>query len=211
MDDIFQQQADRQELENKAKDYSLASQQNQELNNEHKQILSKFYEHIALYSAGAITFTTTILGFVLPSNASALTVIKFYLPNITFLYIAWLGFGISFVSSILSKRLDAYYLSAFGFANYTKRYHEYLETQVSFIKKYEGSVTFTSGTEEEVLQVDKSNIGKLKEAHTLNDKNAKKYFKYFKISTNVALIGAGVGLLSLILFAFLLTQSIIYK
>ena len=135
MEDIFKQQVEKQELENKAKDYSFASKQNQELNDEHKKILSKFYEHIALYSAGAIPFTTTILGFVLPSNASALGTETLIIPNIVFLYISWLGFGTAFVASILSKRFDAYYISAFGFANYTKKYHEYLETQISFIKK----------------------------------------------------------------------------
>ena len=70
---------------------------------------------------------------------------------------------------------------------------------------------FTGGTQQEVLEVDKSNIQKLKEAHTSNDKNSKKYFKFFMLSTNTALIGAGIGVVSLILFAFLLTQTIVYK
>jgi len=210
-DKIFQQQADKKELDAKYVSYNNASKQNQELNDEHKKILSKFYEHIALYSAGAITFSTTMLGFVLPNNSTALATINFYLPNIIFLYISWLGFGIAFVTAILYKRFDAYYLSAFGFTNYTKRYREYLETELSFIEKYKGKFMFTGGTEQGVMGVDQNNANKLSKAHRTNKKTMDLNFKLMQWCVNLALVGAGVGVVALIFFSFLLTQTIVFS
>jgi len=207
----LQQQADKMELDAKKREYSLAQEQNQKLNDEHKAILSKYYDNIALYSAGAISFSVTLIGLVLANYPSSLSQIKLYFPNILFLYVSWISFAISFISSLLSKKCDAYYISAFGFTNYTKRYYKYLENELSFIKKYEGVIIYQDGSAKEIIGIDQTNLTKLESAHKLNDKNSKLFFTLMRIFHWTSEISATAGIVFLLTFMILLSQSVIYK
>lgn len=211
MDDPIQYAADQQDLKNISEKYSLASKQNQELNDLHKKHLEKYYDNIALYSAGAITFSTTILGFVLPNNAAALGMTVFLIPTLYYLYFSWVGFLIGFLGAVISRKLDAYYLSAFGFTNYTKRYYEFLETQLTFMTKYPGQVIVTGGNKDESMDTDKINIQKLKEAHKKNDQSTKNYFFFMQLANNASQMGAILGIIFLLLFAFFLTKTMVFS
>lgn len=210
LDDYFKRAADDQTLKNKVESYNLANRQNQELNEEHRRILTKFYDNIALYSAGAISFSTTIIGLVLANYPQSLSSKVLLLPNISYLYVSWLAFAIAFTTALLSKRVDAYYLSAFGFAHWTKRYYEMLEKQGELMLKTPHRFVVEDGTLEESLKIDRSNIQKLKQAHVTNENKSKKYYFYMQICHRLAESAATLGLIFLLLFAVVLTQAVVF-
>jgi len=209
MDDFYKAAADDQALKNKVESYSNANKQNQELNDEHRRLLSKFYDNIALYSAGAISFSTTIIGLVLANYPQSLANKLLIFPNIYYLYVSWAMFAIAFTLSLFAKRFDAYYISSFGFANWTKRYYEMLEEQTEFTLKNPDRMVVKDTTLEASMKIDRENIQKLKQAHITNESKSKRYFGLVQISHRVAEIAAPLGLIFLILFAVLLTQSVV--
>ena len=209
MDNYYKAAADDQALKNKIESYSNANKQNQELNDEHRRLLSKFYDNIALYSAGAISFSTTIIGLVLANYPQSLATKLLLFPNIYYLYVSWAMFAIAFSLSLFAKRFDAYYISSFGFANWTKRYYEMLEEQTEFTLKNPDRMVVKDTTLEASMKIDRENIQKLKQAHITNESKSKRYFGLVQISHRVAEIAAPLGLIFLILFAVLLTQSVV--
>ena len=209
LDDFYKAAADDQALKNKVESYSNANKQNQELNDEHRHLLSKFYDNIALYSAGAISFSTTIIGLVLANYPQSLANKLLIFPNIYYLYVSWAMFAIAFSLSLFAKRFDAYYISSFGFANWTKRYYEMLEEQTEFTLKNPDRMVMKDTTLEASMKIDRENIQKLKQAHITNESKSKRYFGLVQISHRVAEIAAPLGFIFLILFAVLLTQSVV--
>lgn len=209
LDDFYKAAADDQALKNRIESYGNANKQNQELNDEHRRLLSKFYDNIALYSAGAISFSTTIIGLVLANYPQSLATKLLLFPNIYYLYVSWVMFAIAFTLSLLAKRFDAYYISSFGFANWTKKYYEMLEEQTDFTLKNPHRMVVKDTTLEESMKIDRENIQKLKQAHLTNESKSKRYFVLVQISHRVAEATAPLGLIFLILFAVLLTQSVI--
>jgi hypothetical protein len=208
-DDYIKAAADDQALKDKVESYSNANKQNQELNDEHRRLLSKFYDNIALYSAGAISFSTTIIGLVLANYPQSLANKLLIFPNIYYLYVSWTMFAIAFSLSLFAKRFDAYYISSFGFANWTKKYYEMLEEQTEFTLKNPDRMVVKDTTLEASMKIDRENIQKLKQAHITNESKSKRYFGLVQISHRVAEIAAPLGLIFLILFTVLLTQSVV--
>lgn len=211
MDEYYQPQVEKKALDDAYSRYNSASKQNYEINKEHRTILGKFYEHIALYSAGAISFSTTLVGLVLANYHLSLAQTVLFFPNIYYLYACWFFFALAFIASLLSKKYDAFYISAFGMSRYTERYREYEEVQLELLEVNKDDILFTRGGEwQEQTQVKRDNIDKLKTAHGSNKKRSDIYWVIVRICYTTAQIGATLGLILLLLFSVLLTQSVVF-
>lgn len=203
------------ELKNASESLNIASTQRVELNEKHRELLHIYYDKIALYSASAISFTITIIGFVLSSKLKIYTNNYFVnlFPLIYLLYITWIAFGIAFISAIIGRKLDAYYISAYGAENYVQKLGKFEKKKSEFANEYPDMITFTDNADN--ISVDKWAEGREETALAAAKKAAEfkeekeKYFWLFNKSRLFAEVFALIGTVSLIIFSIFTTQSLL--
>lgn len=200
---------DASDIINKQERLNKAGKHNQELSKEHLSALGKFYDNLALYSAGAISLSVTFMGYIISSKPEVLNESIFGFGIINFLYISWFAFVVSFIASLLVKKYSAYHLSAFGFSNYTKHYKEFCEVKVQYLKSNPQDLIFQDGDLDENLNVQKSNLNKISKAHNHNVGKEKKYLKTTKVLKLLSEFGVFLGIILLVTFSVFITRLLI--
>ncbi len=129
---LFEPQIGYHNLQFKQQRLNTAGRQNEDINREHRLILNTYYDKILFYSAGAFSFTLALIGLVVEDRTQALAKVGFLFPNVYWLYASWVLFLLAGILALLSRKLDAYYISNFGMTLYTEAYKACVEEEVSF-------------------------------------------------------------------------------
>jgi len=98
--------------------FKIASLQNQQINSEHRQLLTNYYDKIIFYSAGAFSFTLALVGLVIENKVPALRASGFLFANVFWLYFSWGLFLLAGIFALVAKKIDAYQLANAGMSEY---------------------------------------------------------------------------------------------
>jgi hypothetical protein len=135
-------QTDEKELYIAEELFNNAKKQRVQLNKEHRELLSIYYDKIAIYSASAISFTITIIGLALSNNAVKLqNEYLFTIPVIYLLYSTWIFFGLAFILATFSRKLDALYIHILGKQIVSDEGAKLEKIRSDFAKKYPNMVS----------------------------------------------------------------------
>jgi len=198
-----------EDLMKKQEALNKAGHENERLNREHLGELGKFYEHLALYSAGAISLSITFVGYILSNHTSALNYELISIKSIYLLFASWISFGLSFSSSLFVKKYSAYYTSAFGMTNYTKHYLDYSRAQLACLTNSSDQIVLQHGSLAENIATEEHNYKIIDSAHSHNRAFESKYYKRMKLLKRLSEIGAFLGITLMIFFAMVIIWTVI--
>jgi len=212
MENQFQKEAiAKHEMDIVYNDLSKAANQNEELSDESRNIYADYYNKILLYSAGAFSFITTLIGFVLPDKPSLLAKVSFFLPNIYWLYISMSFFLLAGFSVLLSKRFDAEYTRNFGMRNYLEKLKIKEETMLKMMQKHDHKFLITkNGSPQQEIDTANKNIPKIDKG--LKESKQQQEFSYkamhfFHITSEWF---SFIATIVLFIFVIILSQTIVW-
>ncbi len=212
MEDKFQYQLN--DVKDAEARFNLAQKQRQEMNEEHRGKLTDYYDKLAIYCASAISFTVTLLGFLF-TNKDILGIYKSQFlgyPMIYLIYIAWISLAVALASSLLSRKMDAFYVSYFGHALYLEKGADFESKRIDMIKNNPGlelvdiKVDELPGwisEKEELLKKMPKALEKAKLQRNL-------YFFLLRSLRNLSEAGAFIGTGLLIIFSILSAQRMLF-
>lgn len=206
-----QNQMDDFNLKNARDSLQLASQQNQELSKESRQLYDIFYDKILLYSAGAFSFSVALIGLVVGDRITALAKIGFLFSNVFWLYGSLTLYLITCVLILLSRRFDAAYAAQFGMNLYCEKKKKEQEAMLAKLQNYPGEVMVSNnGNREEEIGTCQSNIEKLGIAAEKNAKDRDRSFFLKRACHKIAEVSVLMATLLLLFFTIQLTQAMIW-
>jgi hypothetical protein len=197
------------ELDGAYKDQKLAAEQNQELHDESRKIFAELYDKILLYSAGAFSFSATLIGLVVSNKIDALSKVGFIFHNVYWLYGSMSSFLLVCFLVLLSKRFDAEYTAVVGMVNYIDKSKAKEESLIKALNKMSILIT-KGGTKESELTTARENISKYEVAYLSNSKLKNRSYLIMYYSHLAAEIMVLTGTLLLLLFVIQLSQAIIW-
>jgi len=197
------------ELDGAYKDLKIAAEQNQELHDESRKIFAELYDKILLYSAGAFSFSATLIGLVVSNKIEALSKVGFIFHNIYWLYGSMSCFLLVCFLVLLAKRFDAEYTAVVGMVNYIDKSKAKEESLITALNTMSILIT-KGGTKESELTTARENIKKYEMAYLSNSKiktRAYNIMYYAHLLTEMVVM---VATFLLLFFVIQLSQAIIW-
>lgn len=189
----------------------LASEQNQKLSNESRELFDVFYDKLLLYSAGAFSFSVALIGLVVGDRIGALGKVGYLYPNIYWLYASLTLYLLTCVLVLLARRFDAIYVANFGMHLYCGKKKVEQETVLAKLMRYPGQVLISHGrTRQGEIQMCKDNINKLSKAETENMRRRDRAYFWKTTSHRVCEITVLLATILLLFFTVQLTQAMIW-
>lgn len=206
-----QNQLDDFSLQEAQKSLKLASEQNQELSKESRQLYDVFYDKILLYSAGAFSFSVALIGLVAGDRISSLAKIGFIFPNVYWLYFSLATYLITCAMVLLARRFDASYVAQFGMHLYCDKKKKEQEAMLEKLNNYPGEVAVThGGTRKGEIKTCQDNITKLDNAAKKNATGRDRSYLFKRICHQIAEITVIAATVLLLFFTIQLTQAMIW-
>lgn len=188
--------------------FSAANKQRGETSNESRGILKNYYEKILFYSAGGFAFQISLLQFIPDRHILAKPVI-FGIPNIYLMYTSMAFYLIAAALVLLSRRFDAYYISASSTENYIKKYIEQQERILVMFQKYPGYQIVAGGPEEKKASL-KEDVRLLKKMLPKSEQGNKLWYEMMKTSSFATEFFVGVATLLLFIVSAQLAQNLVW-
>ncbi len=202
------------EVKDAENSFNFAQKQWEELNEEHRKKLTDYYEKIAIYCASAISFTVTLLGFLF-NNKDILPIYKSLFlgqPIIYFIYGGWICLALALAASLLSRNMDAFYVSYFGHHHYLEKGKIFESKRIDFIKKNPGLklIDISNAELPGWISEKESLLLKMPDALKKSKKWRDFYFLLLRLTRNLSEIGAFIGTGLILIFSILSAQRILY-
>jgi len=134
------------------------------------------------------------------------------LPIVYFIYGGWILLAYSLTAALISRKMDAHYISDFGHYQYLKKGKDFEEKRIEFIEKYPELKPFDLSNAELPgwLKGKKEFIEKLPAALKKSEKNRDFYFFMLRWLRNTSEITALIGTLLILIFGILSSQRILF-
>lgn len=206
--------SDFEEINNAQSDFNFSQKQRQKLNQEHRNKLAEYYDKIAIYSASAISFTVTLLGFLFNKKEILPIYKSLFLgfPVIYLIYTGWILLLTALITSLVSRKMDAFYVSAFGHVNYLEKGEKFESKRLNLIKKHPDlQLMDISASELPTWIKEKEDIlKKIPNAIEQTKKQRDFYFLMLRVTRNISELGSLIGIGLIIAFSILSAQRMLF-
>lgn len=210
MDTHIKQQSQIDDINSAQKSLTKAGRDNETLNNEHRRGLEKYIDKILFYSASVFSFSLALLNIAGESKTPYLSQVGLLIPNVYWLYASWFLYLVSCISALLNKKLDAYYLSNYGMANWLN--HKLaLENKVSdFVQSYPNQIVVEQGIAK-YTQISSTNRKKYNFAIKRSKRNETIFYMMSRFFFVLCELSALSATITLFIFAIQLSQAVVWR
>ena len=189
----------------------MAGKQNEQLTDESRSIYSEYYNKILLYSAGAFSFNTTLIGLVLSNKPKILAKVGIFVPNIYWMYLSMCLFLLAGAAVLVAKRLDAQYTGSFGMRNYLDKLKIKELTMKKMMGKFGDKFIITKdGTPKQEIAIANSNIPKITNAFIKNKSSEDFANKTMRVTKLLSEVFVLIATIALFIFVIQISQGIVW-